>query len=452
GPAGMYKTSVYPESQTGSHGLAFQIGAIGHNLTESQYGIASIKFRWNLSGTYQQVIPRYISTDQNGGDEHEFLNDYFPDMGKLATAIFLKGYQWPFDPRKVTDHGSSLIDILVYRETVQKGQRVFLDYTRNPSGNGKLQDFSFDQLHPEAYDYLTKSDALLDTPIQRLAKMNPPAIELYKNNGIDLTKEHVEIAVCVQHNNGGLRGNIWWESNVKHLFPVGEVNGTHGIYRPGGSALNAGQVGSLRAAMYIASKYSDEPLSDRDFIDLLTPQIQSIFRSSKMMVDRNDDTDLLQSARSDIQTRMSRYGAHIRNAATIKQTISEAWKLYHRLQTQMSVASIRELAEAIQTLDICLTHIMYLEAMGEYMDKKGKSRGSYLVVDPYGKKPCADLGDEWRFSLNEKNALVNQKILELWMDENSRIQKRWVDIRPVPNEEGWFENVWRDFREGKTIF
>jgi hypothetical protein len=73
-----------------------EVGAAGNNLTKSQYGLGSIKFRWNLSGIYQQVIPRYVSTDQDGHDEKEFLNHYFPDMGKLATAIFLKGYQWPF--------------------------------------------------------------------------------------------------------------------------------------------------------------------------------------------------------------------------------------------------------------------------------------------------------------------------------------------------------------------
>jgi len=236
GPAGMYKTSVYPESQLGSHGLAFEIGAIGNNLTESQYGLASIKFRWNLSGTYQQVIPRYVSTDKGGHDEQEFLNDFFPDMGKLATAIFLKGYQWPFDPRKVRNYGSSLIDLLVYQETVLKGRRVFLDFTKNPSGSGILDDFSFDLLDKEAYDYLEKSEALLDTPIERLKKMNQPAVDLYKSHDIDITKEYLEIAVCAQHNNGGFRGNIWWESNIRHLFPVGEANGTHGVYRPGGSA------------------------------------------------------------------------------------------------------------------------------------------------------------------------------------------------------------------------
>ena len=53
-----------------------------------------------------------------------------PDRGELLTKLFLKGYQWPFDVRKVAG-GSSIIDILVYMESA-KGRRVYLDYRRNP--------------------------------------------------------------------------------------------------------------------------------------------------------------------------------------------------------------------------------------------------------------------------------------------------------------------------------
>ncbi|HWT27550.1 MAG TPA: FAD-binding protein, partial [Mobilitalea sp.] len=91
GPARIYQTVVYPESQTGGSGIAFDAGVKGVNLTESQYGIASIKYRWNLSGTYQQVIPRYVSTDMNGNDEKEFLEEYFETPGAMMDAIFLKG-------------------------------------------------------------------------------------------------------------------------------------------------------------------------------------------------------------------------------------------------------------------------------------------------------------------------------------------------------------------------
>jgi succinate dehydrogenase/fumarate reductase flavoprotein subunit len=146
GPAGLYATSVYPGSQTGASGLAFEAGVKGKNLTEWQYGIASTKFRWNLSGTYQQVLPTYISTDQGGNDRQEFLNEYFADPGKMLDAIFLKGYQWPFDPRKVEDFGSSLIDILVYNETVVKGRRVWLDYRQNSKFASENGNLNFSQL------------------------------------------------------------------------------------------------------------------------------------------------------------------------------------------------------------------------------------------------------------------------------------------------------------------
>jgi len=452
GPAGIYKTSVYPESQLGSSGLAFEAGAIGHNLTESQYGLASIKFRWNLSGTYQQVIPRYVSTDTNGRDEQEFLNHYFPDMGKLATAIFLKGYQWPFDPRKVRDHGSSLIDILVYQETVIKGRRVFLDFKRNPSGGGLLEDFSFDLLDKEASSYLERSGALLGTPIERLQKMNQPAIDLYKSHGIDLTRENLEIAVCAQHNNGGLKGNIWWESNIKHLFPVGEVNGSHGVYRPGGSALNSGQVGSMRAALYISRKYAEAPADEKRFKECVEEQIKRKFEQARRMIDSQAGAEsVLLKAREEIQERMSACGAHIRDPQKVKKAIQDAWALYSSLQKKMKVSSAEHLPDAFRNLDLCLTHALYLEAIGEYLGKGGRSRGSYLVLDSKGEKPCLQLGDAWTFSLNEDDAFVAQKILEIHLSEGVKAKKQWVDIRPIPEEDTWFENVWNEYLKNKIV-
>lgn len=450
GPGGMYKASVYPESQLGSHGLAFEAGAIANNLTESQYGLASVKFRWNLSGTYQQVIPRYISTDKDGKDEREFLNEYFPDMKRLATAIFLKGYEWPFDPRKVANYGSSLIDILVYQETVRKGRRVFLDYAKNPGG--KLGDFSFELLAEQAYDYLKKSGALLATPIERLRKMNKPAIDLYHSQGIDLSREYLEIAVCAQHNNGGFKGNIWWESNIKHLFPVGEANGSHGVYRPGGSALNSGQVGSMRLAMYISRRYNSKPHDVKHFMAYAEAQIKKKFKLAQKLVDRRlKDKSFIQSTRKEIQERMSNFGAHIRDPRQIKKAIVEAWNLFSRLKSEMRIPSLEELPQAFKNLDLCLTHALYLEAIEEYLEKGGQSRGSYLVLNSEGEKPLKELGDEWRFRLNEKDSFVNKKILEIFLDEGGKVQKKWVDVRPIPQEGTWFENIWNDYLKDDII-
>ncbi len=115
-----------------------------------------------------------------------------------------------------------------------------------------------------------------DIPVDRLISMNSPAVELYRQHNIDLASEPLEVGVCAQHCNGGLKGNIWWESDIRHLFPVGEVNGSHGVYRPGGSALNSGQVGSRRAAEFISFKYNLPVPAMSEFLAEATDHINTV--------------------------------------------------------------------------------------------------------------------------------------------------------------------------------
>ena len=240
GPAHIYQDRVYPESQHGMSGLAFAAGAAGANLDCWQYGLASIAFRWNVSGSYQQVMPRYVSVDARGV-ERDFLSDALGDRQALAFT-FLKGYQWPYDESKVP--GSSQVDILVKQEN-DLGRRVYLDYRRNPRG------WSLENLSPEARAYLEKSGAAKETPIERLRAMNEPALQLYRDHGIDLAKDKLEIRVCAQHHNGGIAVDVNWQTRVPGLYVCGEAAGTFGRKRPGGSALNSTQAGSLRAAKHI---------------------------------------------------------------------------------------------------------------------------------------------------------------------------------------------------------
>lgn len=445
GPAGMYRSSVYPTSQTGATGIAFEAGVRGRNLTESQYGIASIKFRWNLSGTYQQVLPRYISTDEKGGDQREFLWDYFKDAGKLLDAVFLKGYQWPFDPRKIKDFGSSLIDILVYYETAIKGRRVFLDYTKNPGTKHRDEELDFSLLGHEAYQYLYKSGALFGTPIERLAHMNQPAIDLYKDNGIDLATEYLEIAVCAQHNNGGLVGNIWWESNLKHFFPVGEVNGSHGVYRPGGSALNSGQVGGLRAAEFIAARYNEQPMLLDGFIGLAANQIDEKMELGNRFMSKSGQGSNVLEIRNRIGQRMDVRGAHIRSLKGVKAGIQEARDMLLSLGDITCISSEMELPDAFKNYDLLLAQYIYLSAIENYIEEGGKSRGSYLIYDKEGDLPVKGLPEEFRFSFDDGR--LNRKIQEI-VYRDGQISCQWDEVQPIPEREDWFENVWNDFRQG----
>jgi hypothetical protein len=445
GEAGMYDTSVYPVSQTGGMGPALRIGAKGKNLTESQYGIASTKFRWNLSGTYQQVMPTYISTDRNGKDEKEFLEPYFKDSKALLHAIFLKGYQWPFDPRKTINYGSSLIDLLVYQETVIYGRRVFLDYRRNPSASEKDGKFALENLCTEVYDYLKKSNGLKETPIERLESMNPAAIELYRSHGINLYEEPLEIAICAQHNNGGLAGNCWWESNIKHLFPVGEVNGTHGVYRPGGSALNSGQCGSIRAAQFIVHKYQGNPKNQEELLNICEKQIISSIKYGMRALEEKHQIINWKDEKKLLGIRMSEKGAAIRSKSGVMKALQENREQMEHLG-QAGIQTSSELKHYYRIRDLLFSQRMYLEAILDYIERGGTSRGSYLIQDENGLKPLPELSDIFSFSL-ETNGMED-KIQEIKWDKNG-IKCEWREVRPIPKEDNWFEKVWKDYREEK---
>ncbi|MBU1700900.1 MAG: FAD-binding protein [Candidatus Eisenbacteria bacterium] len=448
GPGGLFKASVYPENQPGSLGLGLACGAMAQNLTEFQYGLSSIGFRWNLSGSYQQAMPRYLSTDSDGADEREFLLEHFPDSQTLAGAVFRKGYEWPFDGNKIENYGSSLIDLLVHRETSQRNRRVYLDYTKNISN----QPFNPHQLDGESLHYLTRSKALRETPLVRLQAMNPAAAKLFASHGIDLSHDRLEIAVCAQHCNGGLTGNIWWESNIRHLFPIGEVNGSHGTRRPGGAALNAGQVGGIRAALYIAKHYTGPPSTDAHFLQKTRAQITRIIDLGNRMSGGGRAESLRpDQVIEDLRIRMSRSAGPIRDPAGVAQSRREAWDLFQRMGKDLAVSGPHEIGLGFRARDLALTHAVVLEAIHEYISKGGLSRGGFLIPQQNGAIECEILGSGACFSLNSSSAPVEKKILEISVDSKNRPQTRWVDIRPVPNPDDWFESVWDDYRKGRVI-
>ena len=435
GPAGLYARSVYPESQTGATGIAFEAGVAGKNLGEWQYGLASTKFRWNLSGTYQQVLPAYISTDMGGGGgAREFLGEYFNTGEQQLNAIFLKGYQWPFDPRKLA--GSSLIDAIVYHECENNKRRVFLDYRRNPS----VLRADFKNAGDECYKYLRNSGALLATPIERLAHMNPKAIKLYADNGIDLYNEPLEIAVCAQHNNGGLAGDMWWESNIRGFFPVGEVNGTHGVYRPGGSALNSGQCGSLRAAMLISRERGDMP--EINIGGGLKAELCELVRAIDSAAESAAPGGTVAQTREQIGELMSRCAAHIRDAAQIAAGLQAVRARYENYWAELKISSVSELPAALANRDLIAAQYIYLSAMLDYISRGGASRGSYMIASGAGEP----IHDKLPFRYIPCDGEPGENIQEILLS-GGEIKIKWRRRRPIPEASRWFENVWGEYNK-----
>ncbi len=458
GPAGMYADSVYPHGQWGANGAPLRAGVRGKNLTEWQFGLASTKPRWNVSGTYMQVVPRFVSTDASGGDEREFLDEVIGDYGRLISMVFLKGYQWPFDIRKARS-GSSLVDLLVYRETVLRGRRVFLDFRANPRGS-----WDPSKLSPEAYSYLERAGVVGlgdTTPIQRLQHMNLPAYEFYlgRNPGVDLEKDLLEIAVCAQHNNGGMSVDQWWHSNLEGFFPVGEAAGAHGIYRPGGAALNSGQVGATRAATYIAARRREDPVSPEVFASAAAGVVGEAVALLRGATERAlvtpDTTDELLREATEL---MSANAGVVRSRQSIADALSrvKTWLDAYTTESAADAGSRRSVNRLFLIRDILTSQYVYLSAMAEYLDHGGRSRGSVLYTDEGGSLPLAgedgpelDLEEIFRFSLEDGLTDVIQE--SVW-EGSGEPGFEWRAVRPIPEDDEFFENVWRHYRDDKNVY
>ncbi len=438
GPAGIYADSVYPQCHTGSSSLAFRAGAAFRNMTEWQYGLASTKPRWNVSGTYMQVLPRFVSVDSSG-TQREFLLEYFADPYQALSMVFLKGYQWPFDSSKVMA-GSSVIDLLVYREQVLRGRKVYLDYRTNPFG---LEQIDFSRLSEEAFGYLQKAGGCFGTPIARLQHMNQPAVALYRDKGVDLERQLLPISLCAQHNNGGIAVDLWWQTDIPGLFAIGECAGTHGISRPGGSALNAGQVGALRAAQYVAAG-KRTPVNAEAFAQLAAGSVQENRRFAASVTAGEDNADAcIGKARS----RMSAAGGAIRSSHAMEAALEDVLQALKSLENTVK-AKEKTLYKAYQYRDTLICQQVVLSAMLDFAATVGATRGSALYTDAAGQKP-GDLDEIFRFV--SKPRILADKIQQgIYTPNGCRIH--WRDVRPMPEEDAVFETVWRTYRENKNVY
>ena len=427
GPSAIYADTVYPESQTCALGAAFAAGAAGANLTEWQYGPASVAFRWNVSGTYQQVLPRYISTDADGGDEREFLADAFDSPEQMLAAVFAKGYEWPFDPNKTGVGGSSRIDLAIYRER-QRGRRVFLDYLQNPSALAA----DFGNLNEAARDYLEKSGALVGTPIERLRVMNEPAIALYRDHGIDLASEALEIAVSAQHCNGGIAVNRDRSSTtLRHFYAIGECAGTFGVHRPGGSALNATQTGALLAATAIAEAGAARPSG---LTDAVRGELEKALAEASASLGGTVTRNELFARRTAASTRMSACAALLREPDAVAAAMDACGEELHSFTSENRLADAADYAELRINLDILLTQRTVLGAILDYLSDGGESRGSFLVThgatqDVLALTPMLD---------TRHAAFVQNTVLH----EDFSVTSFFEPVRPLPQSEQWFETVW----------
>ncbi len=440
GPGELYRDSVYPRGCFGALGLALEAGVEAVNLTESQFGVGTAResFPWNLSGTYLQAMP-YVFSRDSAGCEFNFLNQYYRTTQELAANTFRKGYQWPFHATRMLEFQSSLFDLAVIRER-QADRRVFLDFNRNPQP--VATPFSLDALDADVAHYLARANALLATPIERLAKMNPLSIELYKRYKRDITCEPLEFSVNNQHMNGGLAVDTWGRTNLLGCYAVGEAAGTHGVTRPGGAALNAGQVFGTRAAEHIAARRSD---TAPDAAGVVARHLAAVLGAL------NSDSPINAAAlREEVQARMSDHAGVLCTAAAVASALRQARALNQAITREgVAFAGAAGALRVLQWRHMALASEAVLSALDAYIAQGGGSRGARAILacdgDSVPEARALSLA-AYRFRRERAGDRAEQWLVRREGDGFALRRRR---LRALdPEEKPFFEHNWPDYLTG----
>jgi succinate dehydrogenase/fumarate reductase flavoprotein subunit len=262
--------------------------------------------------------------------------------------------------------------------------------------------------------------------------MNPGAISLYSDHGIDITREPLRVAVCAQHNNGGIRIDSDWQTSVKGLYAAGEAAGSLGIFRPGGTALNSCQVGSLRAAEHIVWKSDNLPSESFDSIALA-----AVAEADAIIAATRGEKSTVIAMRDKYSARMSQHFAFLRDIPSMERALLDISADKASFSEDNKWKNVWDIPHLFKNLDIIRMEEAIAAAIS-YTAKTFGSRGSGFVLsggDFMDRLPVAEDA-----SGRERIVTVTKREGKLEIDS--------VPVRPIPTQRDlWFEKVWGKYRE-----
>jgi hypothetical protein len=254
----------------------------------------------------------------------------------------------------------------------------------------------------------------------------------------------LEFAINNQHMNGGLAVDIWGQTTLDGCYAVGEAAGTHGVTRPGGAALNAGQVLATRCAEHIASRGEVETAraSEQDLIEDALRLILDVLQPESPIATG--------AVKAEVQSRMSDHAGIVCNAHNLKKALAGARALNGSIRRHgVSYEGAYEAARALQWQQMALVSETVLTALDFYVDRGGGSRGARAVCSPEGHEvPLARTGplEDFRF-LAERAEDRTEQILIRLDNQSFAIRTRAVSARE-PARRAFFERDWPDFLTG----
>ena len=135
-----------------------------------------------------------------------------------------------------------------------------------------------------------------------------------------------------------------------------------------------------------------------------------------------------------------------------------------------------KIIRAWETRNLLTTHLAFLKTIDAYLESGGGSRGAYLVVVDDDKRDGArgrwgdganpeslntqhsTLNSDETGTVESKKGMLYTFLKERMEDRTRRIkvtgldlEVSWEDVRPLPEDDAWFETTWATWRKGDIL-
>ena len=200
----------------------------------------------------------------------------------------------------------------------------------------------------------------------------------------------------------------------------------------------------MRAAQYIS--YGDARETDATaFAEVAASALARHTDFCRAMLGNADTVDARTAA---VRRRMSDAGGAIRQPEAMEAARGAARAELAEFDRTVGVSSPGDLYKSYKLKDSIQIQEVVLTAMLDFAVHADGTRGSALYGDAQGE---LREGLEELFRMKPESGATGAQVQEVFRADGA-VQTRWRAVRPLPQDDGFFENVWRQYRENRNIY
>ncbi|MBL6920502.1 MAG: FAD-binding protein, partial [Puniceicoccaceae bacterium] len=264
----------------------------------------------------------------------------------------------------------------------------------------------------------------------------------YRMHGTDLAAEPLEFAMNNQHMNGGILIDDWGRTSLQGCYAIGEAAGSHGVTRPGGAALNSGQVFGKRVAEAIKRSHLNRAAFEPS-AEVVNKQVEATLNDAHAFLNASDARKP-KEIKTEVQARMSDYAGIICTQEDVASALEAAKALRSEIESrgiQISTPSL--VGQAFRWRHMVYVSEAVLTALDHYIQNGGGSRGARAICTDAGTR-CPDAHGEdlsrFRF-IEEQQKDREEKLVVSRTEDGFSIHTLPVNLSPEVDRQ-FFEKGW----------